>query len=398
MNEDKASRYHRAKRRVAVLATAGAAAVLALLLVSGGSVTLRELSVNATASAPDAGSTVAVYVLLLSLLQALLTLPLAFYDDYLIEHRYGLSSESRGDFMRDHGKAALLNIGLALAGAEVVYAAMRTWPRGWWIASSAALGGGLVVLAVLAPVTLLPLFYRFRPLDRQGLQERLTALSRRAGVRVLGVYEWELGAKTGRANAALVGSGRTRRVLVSDTLLADYSDDEIEAILAHELGHHVHHDISVALVVQAALILTSLGLSALALRVLWHPLGLQGPSDVAGLPVLLLTGGALVLCATPMVNLLSRHHERRADRFALALTKRPAAFVSAIRRLGVQNLSETNPSRLALWFHSHPPVAQRISAAREIPGGSRVEQPRTGSAVPRRDAGLKEPVNKQSAG
>jgi STE24 endopeptidase len=369
VNEDKASRYHRAKRRVTVLATAGAAAVLALLLVSGGSVRLRDLSVMATASTPDAGSTVAVYVLLLSLVQALLTLPLAFYDDYLIEHRYGLSSESHGEFMRDHGKAALFNIGLALAGAEVVYAAMRTWPRGWWIVSSAALGCGLVVLAVLAPVTLFPLFYRFRPLDRQSLQERLTALSRRAGVRVLGVYEWGLGAKTRRANAALVGSGRTRRVLVSDTLLADYSDDEIEAILAHELGHHVHHDMSTAMAVQAALILTSLGLSALTLRMLWRPLGLLGPSDVAGWPVLLLTGGALVLCATPIVNLLSRHHERRADRYALALTNRPAAFVSAIRRLGVQNLAETNPSRLTLClFHSHPPVGERIGAAGDFVG------------------------------
>ncbi len=387
MNEDKASRYHRAKRRVTLLATAAAAAVLALLLVSGGSARLRDVSVIATASEPDAGSTVAVYVLLLSLVQALLTLPLAFYDDYLIERRYGLSSESRGEFMRDHVKAALLNIVLALAGAEVVYTAMRAWPRGWWIASSAVLACGLVLLAILAPVMLFPLFYRFRPLAREALQDRLTTLSRRAGVRVLGVYEWGLGAKTRRANAALVGSGRTRRMLVSDTLLADYSDDEIEAILAHELGHHVHRDMSAALVVQAALILTSLGLSAVALRVLWRPLGLLGPSDVAGLPVLLLTGGALVLCSTPVVNLLSRHHERRADRYALALTERPAAFVSAIRRLGVQNLADTNPSGFALWFHSHPPVAQRISAAREIPGGSSFEQPQAGSAARRREAG-----------
>ena len=365
MNEDKASRYHRLKRRATVLAVAINAALLTLLLGSGGSAGLRDLAVLTSGSAPDAASTVAIYVFLLASIQALVALPLAFYDGFQLEQRYGLSSESRGDFIRDHLKAAVVNVALALAGAEIVYGAIRAWPRAWWIASSSALACGIALLAGLAPVILLPLFYRFRPLDRQELQERLTTLSRRAGVRVLGVYEWGLGAKTRRANAALVGSGRTRRVLVSDTLLAEYSDDEIEVILAHELGHHAHRDMLTGLVVEAALIATSLGLSALVLHVLWRPLKLAGPSDVAGLPLLVLAGGALMLCATPVVNLISRHHERRADRYALALTERPAAFVSAMRRLGTQNLAETNPSRIALWlFHSHPPVDQRIAAAR----------------------------------
>jgi STE24 endopeptidase len=367
VNEDKASHYHRLKRRATVLAVAINGALLALLLGSGGSERLRDLALLATRAEPDANSTVAIYVVLLAAIQALVTLPVAFYDGFLLERRYGLSSESRGEFIRDHLKAVLINIGLAVTGAEIVYAAMRLWPRAWWIASSSVLAAGVALLAGLAPVLLLPLFYRFRPLDRRELQERLTALSRRAGVRVLGVYEWGLGAKTRRANAALVGSFRTRRVLVSDTLLAEYSDDEIEVILAHELGHHAHRDIFTGLVVEAALITTSLAASALALHVMWRPLELTSPSDVAGLPLLLIAAGALILCATPALNLLSRHHERRADRYALELTERPAAFVSAMRRLGTQNLAETNPSRMALWlFHSHPPVDQRISFARDF--------------------------------
>jgi STE24 endopeptidase len=371
VNEDKASRYHRLKRRAAVLTVVLDAALLVLLLESGGSARLRDLAVLAARAEADAAGTVAVYVFALASIQALVTLPLAFYDGFLLEQRYGLSSESRSEFIRDHVKAALVNIGLALAAAEIVYAAMRAWPRAWWIASSSALAGGIALLAGLAPLLLLPLFYRFRPVGRQELQDRLAALSHRAGVRVLGVYEWGLGAKTRRANAALVGSGRTRRVLVSDTLLAEYSDDEIEVILAHELGHHAHRDMLKGLFVQAGLIVIALGLSAFALRMLWRPLALARPSDVAGLPLLVLAGGALMLCATPVLNLLSRHHERRADHYALALTARPAAFVSAMRRLGAQNLAETNPSRLALWlFHSHPPVAQRISAAREFSGDS----------------------------
>jgi Zn-dependent protease with chaperone function len=367
LNEDKAARYHRLKRRAAVLTVALNATLLALVLESGASAWLRDLAMHAAGAGSDAPATVAIFVVLLAVTQSAVSLPLTFYDGFLLEQRYGLSSESRGDFIRDHLKAALVNIGFALAGAEVVYAAMRAWPRAWWLASSSAIACGIALLAGLAPVVLLPLFYRFRPLDRDDLQERLTALSHRAGVRVLGVYEWGLGAKTRRANAALVGSGRTRRVLVSDTLLAEYSDDEIEVILAHELGHHAHRDMLKALLVEAALIVSALGLSALALHLLWRPLALVRPSDVAGLPLLILAAGALMLCATPILNLLSRHHERRADHYALELTARPAAFVSAMRRLGTQNLAETNPSRLALWlFHSHPPVEQRISAAREF--------------------------------
>ena len=367
MNEDRASRYHRLKRQATVVAVGVNAILFGLLLGSGGSARLRDLAVVLSRAEPDAGSTVAIYVSLLASIQAVVTLPLAYYDGFLLELRYGLSSESRREFIFDHGKALLVNLGMALLAAEIVYAAMRVWPRAWWIASSSVLAAGTALLAGLAPVILLPLFYRFRPLDRQELRDRLTTLSRRAGIRVLGVYEWGLGAKTRRANAALVGTGRTRRVLVSDTLLAEYSDDEIEVILAHELGHHAHRDMFTALVVEAALIVSSLGLSALALRALWQPLALARPSDVAGLPLLVLAGGALMLCATPALNLLSRHHERRADRYALALTARPAAFVSAIRRLGAQNLAETNPSRWSLWlFHSHPPVDQRISAAREF--------------------------------
>ena len=221
MNEDKSARYHRLKRRAAGFSVALNAVLLALLLESGGSARLRDLAIRASGVEADAAGTIAIYAFLLVFIQVLLALPLAFYDGFLLERRYGLSSESRAEFVRDYLKAALVNMVLALAAAEIVYASMRQWPRAWWLASSSAFACGIVLLAGLAPIVLLPLFYRFRPLDRQDLQDRLKTLSQRAGVRVLGVYEWGLGAKTRRANAALVGSGRTRRVLVSDTLLAE---------------------------------------------------------------------------------------------------------------------------------------------------------------------------------
>ncbi len=211
------------------------------------------------------------------------------------------------------------------------------------------------------------MFYRFKPLDRDTLRSRIESLSRRAGLPVLGVYEWGLGDKTRRANAALVGTGQSRRILLSDTLLAHYTDDEIEVILAHELGHHAHRDIRNGLVLESCLIALACAVAAVALHVLWQPLHLAGPTDVAGLPVMLLAAGVVSFLTTPVLNAWSRRNEHRADRFALKLTERPDAFVSAMRRLAAQNLAEERPSATTLWlFHTHPPFEQRIQAARNF--------------------------------
>lgn len=365
MNEDKASRYHRLNRRASLVWMAAALAILAGLLWGGGSRLLRDVAVALTSAGPSAPSTVALYALALALGYVSLRLPLAVYQGFVLERRYGLSSERLAAWARDYFKAAALVVGLAVAAAEVVYLSLRWSPEWWWAAASGCFITGLVALARLAPVTLLPLFYRCEPLARESLRARLAALSERARVPVLGVYVWGLGGKTRRANAALVGTGATRRILLSDTLLADYSDDEIEVIVAHEIAHHVHGDIRRGLAIDAALIVLGFATAAMALRWLWGGFGLTEPADVAGLPLLFLAGAAVSLAAAPFLNAWSRRNEWRADRYALRLTGRPEAFVTAMRRLAAQNLAEERPSRLVVWlFHSHPPVEARIVSAR----------------------------------
>ena len=344
------------------------AVLLGGLLTSGAAVALADVArFIARVHGDSSPLAVAVYVLILAALQELLTLPLAFHHGFVLERRYGLSSEPIGAWLRDHAKAIGLGLVLAIAGAEIVYVAMRLSGSWWWLISAAVFITAMSVVAKIAPVVLLPLFYRFTPLDRESLRARLVSLSQRAGVPALGVYEWVLGEKTRRANAALVGTGRTRRIIVSDTLLAEYSDDEIEVILAHEIGHHVHRDILTALMAEAVLLVVAFYTAAAALAV-WGPrLGLRGASDMAALPLFLLAGGATMVVATPVVNALSRWNERRADRYALTLTQRPAAFISAMKRLGTQNLAEERPSLAVLWlFHTHPPIEQRIKAAQSF--------------------------------
>jgi STE24 endopeptidase len=365
VNEDKASRYHRLIRRARVLSLVIGLGALAALIKGGGSALLRDAIVSWTAADPSAPSTVALFALVLVIAGLALRLPVALYQGFLLERRYGLSSETLASWLRDYAKAAVLVIVLAVGAAEIIYAAMRWSSQWWWIPAAACFSGAMLVLARVAPVALFPLFYHFEPLERETLRARLAALSARAGVPVLGAYVWGLGDKTKRANAALIGTGSTRRILLSDTLLANYSDDEIEVILAHEMGHHVRGDIRNGLLLEAALIFASLGTGAAILSAWWQPLGLAAPSDVAGLPLLFLVGAVVTFASAPALNALSRRNERRADRYALKLTGHTEAFVSAMRRLGAQNLAEERPSRAAVWlFHTHPPIEERIENAR----------------------------------
>jgi STE24 endopeptidase len=373
VNVDKAVRYHRLKRQAAIGATVVTTGVLLALLLTPASAALRDLAASVSgvpATGASSPATIAIYVLLVCALLQAAGLPVTYYSGVVLERRYGLSTERIGHWVGGQIKAMLVGTIVALAGSQFLYFTIRQWPAGWWVAAAVGCGGFMLLVALAAPVVLLPLFYRFKPLDRPELHGRLRSLSERAGVPVLGVYEWGLGAQTHRANAALVGMGTTRRILLSDTLLAGYSDDEIEVILAHELAHHAHRDVLTAVAVQTVLLLVAFFASVRAFDAIASgsmPIAVIAIADVAGFPLFLLVLGSVSWAMAPMTNALSRLHERRADAYALRLTERPAAFISAMRRLGAQNLAEPQPSRIALWlFHSHPPIEERIERARRF--------------------------------
>lgn len=369
MNEDRASRYHRQRRRATLASIVLSAGLLLTLIVTGAAVALRgwaeSLGGPAAAGLGPYLLAVAVFTTALFLLEELFGFPLAAYRGFALEHRYGLSRESWSDWLRDHVKAASIGLVFSLAAGLAVYAAIYATPRWWWLIAAALATAAAVLLTNILPTVLLPLFYRLSPLEKPELRDRLIALARAQGIAALGVYVWGLGEKTRKANAALVGLGRTRRILLSDTLLAEYSDDEIEVILAHELAHHVHHDLWKAIALEAGIALAAAWFADFSRRAVGPVFGFYGPSDLAALPLHLLGAGLVSVLAVPLANAISRTNERSADRFALALTGRPEAFISAMKRLGAQNLAEPDPSRLTqVLFYTHPPVQERIAAAR----------------------------------
>jgi STE24 endopeptidase len=362
-NEDKATRYQRLQRRASLLATVSGVALLLLLVVTGASAVIRSAAARSAAGAFPL--TVIAYVVVVFLLYELVQLPFAYYQGIVLERRYALSTETGRHWWMTQAKAAGLGLAFAAVAALLVLELVRWSPHWWWALAAAAFVVILVGLAQLAPVLLLPLFYDVKPLDRPELVDRLVALAERAGARVIGVFEWRLSDRTRKANAALAGIGRTRRILLSDTLLAGHSDEEIEVILAHELAHHVHCDIWSGIALETLLIGAGFLVADRALSMSAGSFGLTGKGDVAALPILILAAGAVSLLFMPLANGLSRAHERRADRYALTMTRNANAFVTAMKRLAAQNLAEEQPSRFVEWLlHSHPSTQSRIEAAR----------------------------------
>jgi STE24 endopeptidase len=364
--QEQARRYARQRRLLYLLDLLfGAAYVLAWLLTG--------LSTNLTSRLEALSSSpwlvVGTYFSLFLIGYGVLGLPLGYYAGYILPRRYGLVTQSAGGWLADQVKAGMLGLFLGLVAVEGVYWLLRVAPGSWWFWAGLAYWGLTVVLTNLAPVLIAPLFYRFTLLQDAELAARLTRLADEAGTRVRGVFTFNMSSKTTAANAALMGLGRTRRIVLGDTLLAHYSPDEVETILAHELAHHVHRDVPLGIAVSAGETLVGLWLVNIALQAGASALGFRGPQDVAAFPLLALALGVFGLITMPLGNAYSRWRERMADAYALRATRNPRAFARAMAKLANQNLAEAEPARwVEILFYTHPPIGQRLRMAEEWDG------------------------------
>ena len=364
--QKKAKEYSRISRRL-MLVDLGLMGLYALAwLVFGGSVGLRGWLEGFTTTP---WLLVALYAAVFGGIYYLIDLPLSYYSGFVLPHRFGQSNETLRGWVTDQAKGLALGGVLGLAVLEVIYAVLRAAPDTWWIWASIILLFFSVVMSILAPVLLMPVFYKFIPLgeEHQELIERLTRLSERAGTRVKGVYKFDMSRRTKAANAALTGLGSTRRIILGDTLLSEFTTDEIETVLAHEMGHHVNRDIPLGMAVETVSTVVGLFLASLGLRWGAGVFGLQGVGDIAGLPLFMLVMGAFGLLTLPLTNAFSRWREREADRYALESTRKPAAFASAMTRIANQNLAEVDPEPwVEFLLYSHPALEKRIRMARQF--------------------------------
>jgi STE24 endopeptidase len=271
-----ARRYAGEKRRLFFANLAVLLVGLVGLLALGWSEALRDWAEGLTS---NEWLLVGLYGATLGVAYVAVSLPFDIYSGYALPRRYGLLTQSAAGWTLDWAKELALSAFFGLAGLELLYWLLRTFPEWWWVAMAVLTWLFLVVMAQLAPVLLLPLFFRIRPLDDPDLTARLTALAERAGAHVRGVYVMDMSSRTTAANAMLTGLGRTRRIILGDTLIQNYTPDEIETVLAHELAHHVHNDLPRGLALQAALMLGGMWVASLALGWGVNTLGYRGVSD-----------------------------------------------------------------------------------------------------------------------
>src|SRR6266851_6471022 len=365
--QQKAREYARIRHRLLLVDLAIATAGVLIVLFSGLGTWLRAV-LHPLGWQPIAGWfpwQVLLYFLALMLSYQVISAPLSYYSGFVLTHRYGLSTMSLKNWLLDLFKGLALGLVFEAFVVELVYLLLATQPQTWWLWVAAALLFFSVVMANLAPVLILPLFYKFSPLPEGELTQRLLALAERAHTRVRGVFTMQLSSKTTAANAALMGLGNTRRIVVGDTMLDRYTPDEIEVVLAHELGHHVHHDIWKMIVSQSVLTLGGLYLVNVVLHWAVETQHFyQSLADPATIPFVLVLTTIFGLVVMPLSNGLSRAIEYQADEYALQSTRMVEPFKSAMTRLANQNLSDVEPSPIIEFlFHDHPSINKRLKHA-----------------------------------
>jgi STE24 endopeptidase len=303
-------------------------------------------------------------------------LPLGLVRDQLVERRYGLTSQSPGGWFGDQLKGLAVNAVIGVPMGTGAAHAIRARPRDWWLILATATVPVSVAFAQLAPIVLMPLFNRFERLQDDRLEARLRSLADRAGLPIAAVYRMDMSRQTEKPNAFFTGLGRTKRIVLSDTLLDRFDADEIDTVVAHELGHQVHNDIwrflAVGSVAGYGLAFATNRLSPPLVRATASRTGVTDAGDVAALPLLALIASVAGLAILPITTAVSRAIEARTDRFALELTGNGDAYASALRRLATEHLADPDPSRWVVFLlYSHPPLARRIEAAETYARGRR---------------------------
>ena len=362
--QEKARQYARISRRLMLVGLAISAVYSLAWLVFGWSATLKSLL---QLYLSNDWLLVIAFAAIFGVIWVIINLPLNYYEGFILPHRFGMSNQALAGWIVDQFKGLLVGGIVGGIVLEVIYAMLRQFPDTWWLWAAIFLLVFNVLLANLAPVLLMPIFYKFRPLgeEQADLVARLMRLAERANTHVQGVYQFDMSRRTKAANAALIGLGNTRRIILGDTLLKEFTAEEIETVLAHELGHHAHKDIPIGIAVSSAITLIGLYLAAIGLQGGAGAFGFSNPADIATLPLLVLVIGAYNLFVMPLINGFSRWRERRADQYALQVTQNGAAFASALTKLTNQNLAQADPETwVELILYSHPALGKRIAMAK----------------------------------
>ncbi|MDD4900230.1 MAG: M48 family metallopeptidase [Candidatus Omnitrophica bacterium] len=302
------------------------------------------------------------YLLVISLAYYLLDFPLNFYGSFLLERKFSLSKQKFGNWFSDQLKAGVVSYIIALVLIYAFYYILENNPQYWWLAISLFWIFFSLVLARLTPIIIIPLFFKYKKLSDEDLRSRIMRLAEKMKVRIIDCFEIDFSKKTLKANAAFVGMGKSRRVILADTLKDKYSADEIEVILAHEFAHYRLKHLWKLVIFNSAVTVVLFYLIFKTSNHVLSAFGLNSLSELAALPIILIYFLLFGLATQPLGNFFSRKLEKNADKMALEVTGKKEAFISMMNKLAEQNLADRKPHPIIkFFFFDHPPIDERIS-------------------------------------
>jgi STE24 endopeptidase len=288
--------------------------------------------------------------------------PINFYSGYILEHKYKLSNQSLLKYFIEKLKSILVSAVIGIPILLLFFWVLNEYGTNWWLPFAIIMFFISVVLSQIFPVFILPIFHKVKPIDNHSLIVRIKSLATDAGLKVENVYSFDMSKNTKKANAAFTGLGKTKRIILGDTLLENYAENEIETVVAHEVGHYKHKHITKNIIIGTMSSFVTLFIIAKLYEVSLNWFEFDSISQIAALPLLTLWSMIIGLLTTPIGNIISRRFEYEADRYAIESTKKPLSFIKTLKKLTDQNLGDKEPHPFVEWFfYSHPSIKNRIT-------------------------------------
>jgi len=309
------------------------------------------------------------FIFVIGLVGSILSFPVSYFTGFYLEHKYNLSNQTLGKWLLEGLKAMMVSLVIGVPILLLFYFSLNQFQNWWWLPFATLMFFISVVLSQIFPIIIFPIFYKISPIENESLKERIKILAKNAKLKVENVYKFNMSKNTKKANAAFTGLGKTKRIILGDTLLDNYTEDEIETVIAHELGHYKKKHIIKNIFIGTASSFLTLYIIAILYTASLSWFGFDTIVKISALPLLALWSMLIGLIQTPLGNILSRKFEFEADEYAIMETQNPSAFIKTLEKLTDQNLGDKEPHPYVEWFfYSHPSIKNRINAIKKFVG------------------------------
>lgn len=354
--------YSRINQIITVTETIIFFGILLILLLTGLSREIEILSYKITTNNYFA---LLIFLGIVGLMESIINFPLNFYSGYILEHKYDLSNQTLLKYFTEKAKSFAVGVVIGLPVILIFYYILLNYENYWWLILGLFMFFFSVIIGRIAPILIFPLFYKFKSIENESIKNRILGLCRKTKVDIKGIYVFDMSKNTKKANAAFTGLGKSKRIILGDTLIEKFSEDEIESVFAHEVGHYKRKHIFKLMFLSTILTFAGLYITSVLYEVSLSFFGFNYVHEISALPLMAIYLSLYGLITAPISNIFSRKYEWEADKFALDFTENKNAFISAMEKLAEQNLADKEPNKIIEFlFHSHPSLQKRIEFAR----------------------------------